>query len=225
MQSPLFDQPFRCSVLLLGVALLTAWHPGPLSAQEPTDSIPLNRPAVTNQPASAEVEGAVRLLNEGRKGSARLSAGQLRLRHPKAFPQVTLVGFVTGNGGVILGSILIGGKPYQPNQAAELVLQQAGWEQAAAADRQRLGMLWIEEALLGFGDSVVRDKPRVEGKKLLSPPKESSLNDGGVRFVLWVKENQGHDLGTYYRRSYFLFGPRGQLVHNRVLDRVFVGES
>jgi hypothetical protein len=208
--------PVRCSsttsvkMTILAGALLTLFAAG-------------SAPGWSQEAAGAgEMSTVLNLVNSGRPANEKVPAERIHIAHPKSFPKATLVGFFTGSRGVLLGDIMVDGKLYVANSAAPLLLQQAGWDKASGPERQALALQWLDECVLAFGDTLLRTTPSKTGDAAkIKPLAVQSLGDGGVRVNGWIQEDPGRNSGQFYRRILYIFGPHGQIVRGRQIDRFY----
>ncbi len=165
------------------------------------------------------------MINQGRDDTERVSLESLAFERPNELPGVVLVGFRKGESNYLLGKIFTGGQLVSPREACPLVLQQLGWMEADEAGRSALAQLWIEKAMLAFGETLLVDEPEgvFEGRGTPSfkKPIFAPTSGGGVRVFAWVAEPYGRQVGRNYRRSFYLFGPEAQLERVKMMDRFY----
>jgi len=168
-------------------------------------------------------EDVLRLVNAGREPAAQLQAVQIRSVRTTAFPGIILVGYLTGTRGCLLGTVIVDGKPLIVAKAAGEVLRARGWEKADADQRCDLARTWVEKVMLAFGETVVAERPadwpkQSRGVHFAAPDLRATSN-GGVQLVTWIQEESGPDQGNSYRKNFYIFGPNGDMLRARVMER------
>lgn len=169
-------------------------------------------------------DDVLRLVNAGREPAAQLQAAQIRAVRTTAFPGIILVGYLTGSRGCLLGTVVVDGKPLIVSKAAGEVLRAKGWEKADADQRCGLARTWVEKVMLAFGEAIVTEKPAdfpkdSRGVRFAAPDLRATSN-GGVQLVTWIQEESGPDQGNSYRKNFYVFGPTGDLLRARVMERI-----
>lgn len=160
------------------------------------------------------------LLNQGREDEELLRTEQVRLLKPKSFPEATAVGYLVGANDCMVGTILVEGLRCSLAEGSARVLRKYGWEKALPEERARLARLWVEEVLLGFGESMLQSRPDgFPAKTPFQAPEVVPMLSGAVRIIAWVQQSPGASLGRVYRRSLYWFGREGGLMQSRVLER------
>lgn len=160
------------------------------------------------------------LLNQGREDNQILKAEQVRVVRPPSFPEVTVVGFVVGANDCMAGQALVDNALVGLIEACGIALRARGWEQAAGPQKIALAMQWLEEAQLGFGDTIVKVKPEGFGSREVrfSAPETLATLTGAVRVQVWIESPPGPTANRHFRRVLYWFGKDGRLLRSRVLD-------
>ena len=96
----------------------------------------------------------------------------------------------------------------------------AGWEQADAAGRARLGYAWLRELVAGNGTILEEDSPDfpVAGKSF-SPPGFEPIEGGGVRLRYWTSRSRGMLPGSRYILRETVFNKDGLIISGRDMDQ------
>lgn len=165
------------------------------------------------------------ILNAGRPTKQQLTTKDVRILRPEGLDGVTLVGFLTGSRGALLGVVFLDGQKMLPADACRALLGKLGWEKASPAERQKLALTWVEKAQLAFAEQLVEEKNadfQAKDAPKFEPPRLESTAAGGVRVQAWIKEDSGTTSGTNYRKSIYLFDADGRLARARQLDQYFV---
>lgn len=184
--------------------------------------------ALADQAGDLSDDAVLRRINQGRSPESLVSAQDIVLRRPEQFPGVVLVGYRKANSAFLLGTVFVDGEPLDPPAGAAAALAGQGWAQADADQRARLARQWVEHAVLAFGDELLETEPRgdFDNHDFDTPgfrePEVRTTVDGSVRLTAWIREAPGHDLGTSYRRSIFLFSADGRLARTKMLDRFYL---
>ena len=204
----------QCAGLtLLCVACLssTGWTQPPKTEAEPG-------PAALSQ----EEQGYLQQVNQARSGQPELSQGKVRFRHIEGSPAV-VIGYVLDNRNCVAGSVLLDGKVLSIRQASLRILEQAGWAKATPDERKTLVRHFVENVVLGFGEELLDKAPRkfpFEYQKSLWAPLTIETDDSGA-FILtgWIREVQGKQTYTIFRRSQFYFAPSGEMQKAQMIAR------
>lgn len=162
----------------------------------------------------------LKLLNAGRAEEQQLKADQVRVVQPEAFPEVTLVGFLTGSNSCLIGRAIVDGKSVLPGEACGIVMRKHGWEAAKGEQRGQLALSWVRDALTAFGEQLVTTRPkawRSHNPDFAAPESLCTLT-GEVRLNVWLEQAPGQTESRQFRRQLYWFGPDGSLVRSRVLD-------
>lgn len=182
--------------------------------------------AVTGQDGSLSDDQVLQAINQGRDEEQRVRADGLKIVRPEEMPGVTLVGYSTGKGSHLLGTVFIGDKPHAPRAAAQVWLASAGWDEAAADERLTLAKRWVDLVMMGFGDRLVEVDPGGFGGSApeFTAPVGRVTGDGGVVLVGWIQEASTTVKGKMYRRTLYQFGSDGSLARVKMLERHHVPE-
>lgn len=160
------------------------------------------------------------LINAGRDDKQVLKSDQVRVIHPPDFPDVTLVAYVVGSNDLLLGSAIVNNKVMTPNEACGLALKAKGWEQADGQQRVNLAMLWLEQAQLGFGETLVKTKPPRFGTNWVkwSDPETLANLSGSVRIIAWIEARNNGSSTRRFHKNVFWFSKEGFLMRSKVVE-------
>jgi hypothetical protein len=163
----------------------------------------------------------LQLINQDRPDDQQVKADQVRVVRPASFPEVTLVGFLVGTNECLLGSAVIGNQPMTPAEASGVALRQRGWETADNKEKTRLSLLWVQEALLGFGETMLDKKPEGFGGRdvRFKEPEVLCTMSGAVRVIVWLEEPPSGNNSRHFRRNLYWFDKAGHMIRGRILER------
>jgi len=160
------------------------------------------------------------MINVGREEGHLLTSDKVRVVHPADFPEVTVVGFLSGPNECLVGKALLDNKLVSPAEACGLVLRAHGWEGADGPARVALALQWLEQAQLGFGESILRSRPLHFGDKWTPyTPLDTLANlSGSVRVVCWVEKPPNGEPRRRFHKNLYWFGKDGRMLRAKVLD-------
>lgn len=160
------------------------------------------------------------MINAGRDEKSLLKADQIRVIHPPDFPEVTLIAYVVGTNDLLLGSALMNSKIMTPNEACGLALKAKGWEQAEGQQKIALAMQWLEQAQLGFGETIVKTKPPHFGTNWVkwSDPETLANLSGSVRIIAWIESRPTGASSRRFHKNVFWFSKEGFLLRSKVVE-------
>jgi hypothetical protein len=169
----------------------------------------------------------MQLVNQGREEGQQLKADQVRVVHPPAFPEVTMVGFLAGSNDCLLGQAIVDDKLVGVAEACGIAMRSRGWEAAPGPQKIALAMQWLEEAQLGFGDTIVKEKPPGFGDRSVGfrAPETLATLSGSVRVLVWIEAPRSATATSSrrFRRTLYWFGKDGRLLRSSVVDTFEVG--
>lgn len=159
-------------------------------------------------------------LNAGRDEKQLLKANQVRVLKPAEFPEVSLIGFVIGQGDCLIGSALVDNKLVTPGEACGVALRAHGWEQADGPGKIALAMQWLEQAQLGFGETLVKTRPPHFGTNWVkwSNPDTLANLSGSVRIIVWVEMRPAPEAPRRFHKKLYWFSKEGNMQRSRILE-------
>ncbi len=171
--------------------------------------------AAPEQPDSA----LLAKLNVGRDEKLLLKANEVRVLKPADFPEVSLIAFVLSRGDCVVGSALVNDTLVTPSEACSVALRAHGWEQADGPAKIALALQWLEQAQLGFGETMVKTRPPHFGSNWVkwSNPDTLAQASGSVRIIVWVEMPPAPEAPRRFNKKLYWFSKEGKL-HSRILE-------
>ena len=162
----------------------------------------------------------LQLVNQGREENQMLKTEQVRVIHPTSFPEVTMIGFIVGTNDCMVGQALVDGQLVGISEACGIALRSRGWEAALGPQKIALALQWLEEAQLGFGDTIVKVKPEGFGDRNVRfrAPETLATLTGSVRVLAWIESPEGSSARRRFRRALYWFGKDGRMMRSTIVD-------
>ncbi|MBN9417090.1 hypothetical protein ABS71_02200 [bacterium SCN 62-11] len=159
-------------------------------------------------------------INAGRDEKQLLKADQVRVLKPADFPEVSLIGYVIGQGDCLIGSGLVDNKLVTPGEACGVALRAHGWEQADSQGKIALALQWLEHAQFGFGETLLQKRPLHFGTNWVKWSNlETVANESGsVRVIGWVELRPTPDSPRRFHKKLYWFSKEGNLLRSRILE-------
>lgn len=159
-------------------------------------------------------------INAGRDEKQLLKADQVRVLKPADFPEVSLIGYVIGQGDCMIGSALVDNKLVTPGEACGVALRAHGWEQANSEGKIALALQWLEGAQFGFGETLLQKRPLHFGTNWVKWSNLETLanESGSVRVVGWVELRPTPDSPRRFHKKLYWFAKDGNLLRSRILE-------
>ena len=198
--------------LALGAWSLPSPSPTPSSSPEPV--------------LSAEETGWLNTLNGARAGQEVLTPRRVRFRR-STWPGAVVVGYIMDSKACVTGSVIFQGKALDLRQGAAELLSTSGWQQASVEDRRTLALRFVDQIIMGMGDTLLRQAPDYfpkdkNKKNHFTNLATQATGAGGVTVTGWIEEATNGQPFLIYRKSQYVFSPKGELERSRILERVVV---
>ncbi len=157
------------------------------------------------------------------KGKSKLEAKSVCIERLKESAKIIVIGFFRYDYGCHFDGAFVDSSYFEKTDAAlsQKALVALGWEKANQAEREKLGLLWVEKGLLAFF-TVLQTKQKELENQDFHPPKVVSMENGEIKVTLWIRLPSGRSRKKGFQHLEYRFAKDGSYSGSSTLENLAI---